>query len=183
MPAGFMCSRQEVQAKLRNQLCEKGCRCVLQSFSLGYHNSCCSRGAVAVSPGRLRQPAWSPIHSIMIHTTTRDCSVHTEGVRGVRAASTPQPGRQNNHKRRSDGHFSGVSGVSGLKNYPSHVHTGVRSRAHTRNRCAQQTGQPGHPRVLNTEQQSKTLSGVFRCPPPQNGQPGHPGHPQLRWSV
>jgi len=71
MPAGFMCGRQEVQAKLRNQLCEEDCRCVLQSFSPGYYNSCCSRRAAAVSPGRLRQPARSPISTQMREHTIR----------------------------------------------------------------------------------------------------------------
>lgn len=57
LSAGFMCRAAEVEAKLRKQLrTESGPLDSSFSVPVG-HNSCCSRGAAAVSPGRPRQPA------------------------------------------------------------------------------------------------------------------------------
>lgn len=147
------------------------------------HNTCCCRGAAGAFSGRLRQLALMAISKTMPTDTNTEARICGRGVQGVQAVSTPQPGRQNNHKKRFTSYFQRVSRLSRVKNYPSHVQAGARSPTHTRNRCAQQPGQPGHPAILNGKTQLQTFYGMFRCPPSQNGHPGHPGHPELRWSA
>lgn len=176
-----MCGAGEVQAKLRKQVCtESGPLDSSLSVPVG-HNCCCSRGAAAVSPGRLRQPAPSSIHSIMLHTTTIGCSIRA----GCPTRPTRVPPRDGTAKQTQQGFYPLIlGGVLGVPcKYVPIARTGERALAHTRNRCAQWVGQVGHPCVWLLNRPNNSLYRVVQCPTPGWDRVGHPGTFTVGWSA